>query len=507
MFRTLWSRSRWAFCASLLILTTGMLACGGGDAGNAQQAGGPGGMMGGMGGMGSMGAAIPVEARPIDRGDISVALLTYTTIEAERHVDVISRTQGLVKTIYVEEGAWVEEGQALAQLDEAALKLQLQEREVNLKSLQATLERAQDLRTKELISNEEFEKTRFNVEAARAQYETAKLNFEYATIRSPFTGIITDRMIEVGNLVNANQAVFRTADFDPLLARIFVPERQIRSVKLGQTVRINIEGSEATYAGRVRMISPVVDPASGTVKVTVEIRDSTRTMRPGMFATVNIITEVHEKALRVEKKALIAESEGTFAFLFKDGTAQKIRLELGESEGDWVEVKGGVSEGDSIITVGQEGLRNGAPVRIAGQPVMASAGGQGGGAWNGEGGQAQGGPGGGKGMQGGQAGGPGGGQGMQGGQAGNPVGGQAMQGGQAGNPGGGQGMRGGPGGGMDLEQMKTRMFQNPEIKSEYEKRAKEDPDFEKNEEKQRLFFREMFQKMRGGGGGGGFRPQ
>lgn len=455
MFKPLWFRR--VFCASMLVLTSGMLACGGGEEENAGQGsagnrtGRPPGMMGMMGG----GAAIPVDARPIDRGDIAVSLLTYTTIEAERHVDVVARVQGLVKTIHVEEGNRVTEGQPLAQLDEAVLKLQVQEREVNLRSLKATLDRAEDLRNKELISNEEFEQTRYQYEATRTQYESAKLNLEYATIRSPFSGIVTDRLIEVGNLVNVNQTVFRAADFNPLLARIFVPERQIRDVKLGQSVRITIEGAENTFTGRVRMISPIVDPESGTVKVTVEIRDSTGALRPGMFATVNIITEVHENVLRVEKKALVSEAEGTFAFLFKGGTAQKTRLELGEGEGNWVEVAGGVVEGDSIITVGQEGLRNGSPVRIAGSPVVAST------------------------MATAES--PGGGQGM----AGPPQG-------RQGPPGGGQGM-------MDLDRMKERMLKNPEVKEAYDKRIKEDPDFEKNEEKQRLFFRERFQQMRGGG--------
>jgi membrane fusion protein (multidrug efflux system) len=475
-----------------VVLIAGAAACGG-EEGNAGQqagamrggnrrAGGPGdagGMMGMMGGE----AAIPVEARSVDRGDIAVSLQTYTTIEAERHVDVIARTQGLVKTIYVEEGNRVTEGQPLAQLDDAVLKLQTREREISLQSQKTAFDRAEELRAKEMLSAQEFEQARFQYEAAKTQYENARLNLEYSTIRSPFSGVITQRMIEVGNLVNANQPVFRAADFDPLLARIFIPERQIRQVRLGQAVRISVEGSERVYTGQVRMISPVVDPESGTVKVTVEVADRTNTLLPGMFATVNIITEVHENAVRIEKKALVSEAEGTYAFLFKGGIAEKTRLQLGESEGNWVEVLEGLAAGDSVITVGQEGLRNGAPVRIAGTPAAPMALGE----MRGGGREQQGGE---QRMRGGNS------PGMQGGE-------QGMQGGP---PGGMQ--AGGRGGGMmDLESIKARMFQNPKIKEAFEKRAKEDPDFEKNEDKQRQFFREMFQQLRGGGGGGGFRQQ
>ncbi|MBT5876137.1 MAG: efflux RND transporter periplasmic adaptor subunit, partial [Candidatus Latescibacteria bacterium] len=243
---------------------------------------------------------------------------------------------------------------------------------------------------------------------------------------------------------------------------IFVPEKQIQQVKKGQAVRIGTEGAGTDFTGKVRMISPIVDPESGTVKVTVEIRDKTRTMRPGMFATVNIITETRSKVNRVEKRALVAEAEGTFAFLFNGGKAKKVRLELGADEGEWIEVTGGLSEGDSVITVGHEGLRNGAPVRIAGQAVASSPGASDGG----------------------------------------PKG--AARTGAPAQGGGGGGMMGG----MDLDQMKQRAFgRNPKIKEAFDKKAADDPDFAKNEEKQRAFLMEQFRQMRAAGGGGGGRPQ
>jgi len=489
VFNSVWGR--WALSASLIVITAGLFACGdgeeeGGQASGAQQmsrgsqggaagrqaggrpSGGRGGMNAMMGGTGGTGASIPVEAKPVGRGDIAVSLQTYTTIEAERHVDVIARSQGLVTGIFVEEGDRVEEGQPLAQLDQDELKLQVQEREVNTLSMKANYERAADLVAKELLSTQEFEQTKFQYETAKTQLETAKLNLEYATIRSPFSGIVTDRLIEVGNLVNANTAVFRAADFDPLLARIFIPERQIQQVKKGLSVRIGTEGSEAAFTGRVRMISPIVDPESGTVKVTVEIRDRTGTMRPGVFATVNIITEVHENVVRIEKRALVAEAEGSFAFLFNGGNAKKVRLELGDDEDEWVEVTSGLAEGDSIITVGHEGLRNGAPVRIAGRTIASAVPG------GGPDGQA---------MRGGQR--------MQASQ-GRPDG-QVMR--------GGQGRPGGMTGAMDIELMRERAFsRNPKIKEAYDKMAEKDPDFAKNEEKQRAFFMEQFRGMRGAGG-------
>lgn len=479
----------------VVLVMAGALACGGGeeeseDAAQNQRGGRP-----GMGAMARTGASIPVEVKTVGRGNIAATLLTYTSLEAERHVDVVSRTQGLVKTILVEEGDRVTEGQPLAQLDTDALELTLREREVNMNSLESNYKRSQELVEQELLSSQEFEQTKFQYDAAATQYESAKLQLEYATVRSPFSGIITDRLVEVGNLVNANDVVFRTADLDPLLARIYVPEKDIGQVRPGQSVRINVEGSDQTHTGRVSLISPIVDPESGTVKVTVEIRDRMGALRPGMFTTVNLVIAIQENVLQVEKKALVAEAEGSYAFLFQDGTAEKRLLEIGIAEGDYVEVLSGLSDGDSIITVGQEGLRNGAPVRIAGQIPPAAEG-------MGDGPAEMGGS---SGTMGGRSG------ATDGGTGGRPagMGGSGSEATQApaarpANEGGGR--SGGMGGGrmmaMDLDQMKERMFQNPDIKAAYDKQVEEDPSFAEDEERQRAFLIQQMRQMRAQRGGG-----
>ncbi|MXW04749.1 MAG: efflux RND transporter periplasmic adaptor subunit [Gemmatimonadetes bacterium] len=473
----------------VVLAIAGALACGGEeeaeDTAQSQRGGRP-----GMGAMARTGASIPVEVKTVGRGNIAATLLTYTSLEAERHVDVVSRTQGLVKSILVEEGDRVTEGQPLAQLDTDALELTLREREVNMNSLESNYKRSQELVEQELLSSQEFEQTKFQYEAAATQYESAKLQLEYATVRSPFSGIVTERLVEVGNLVNANDVVFRTADLDPLLARIHVPEKDIGQVRPGQSVRINVEGSDQTHTGRVALISPIVDPESGTVKVTVEIRDRMGTLRPGMFTTVNLVIAIQENVLQVEKKALVAEAEGSYAFLFQDGTAEKRLLEIGIAEGDYVEVLSGLSDGDSIITVGQEGLRNGAPVRIAGQ-IPPAAEGMGGGpaGMGGSAGEASQAPAARPASAGEGTGGSGG--------SGRPgMAGENQDSGRPGGTGGGRMMA------MDLDQMKERMFQNPDIKAAYDKQVEEDPSFAEDEERQRTFLIQQMRQMRAQRGGG-----
>lgn len=477
---TRWFGTRQLICS--LVMMIFMMACSGSDEESGdEQAQNSRGRRPGMSSVARASASIPVEVKTVVRGNIAATLLTYTSLEAERHVDVVSRTQGLVKTIFVEEGDTVEGGEPLAQLDTAALELTLKERQVNMNSLASNYKRAQELQGKEFLSSQEFEQTKFQYEAAQTQYESAKLQLAYATIRSPFAGMITDRLVDVGSLVNANDVIFRTADLNPLLARIFVPEKDIGHVKPGQTVRINVEGSNQTHTGEVVRISPVVDPQSGTVKVTVEIKDRKSNLRPGMFTTVNLVIAIHENVLQVEKKTLVAEAEGSYVFLFKEGTAEKRLLNIGISEGDYVEVLAGLSEGDSIVTVGQEGLRNGAPIRIAGQqaPVAVEVGGMRGrnvdiGGVNDSTVQSLG----------------------------------TLKGRNRERSGGSSETTASPGRllgnrmmSMNLDEMKERMFRNPKIKAAFDKKVENDPSFASDDDQQRAYLIEHFRKMRVENGG------
>ncbi len=353
--------------ALLLSLTLAFTSCskkdGTGRDGGAQGQRGS----GTMGGSDGMAGGVPVQVATVERADISTFLLNTTTLEAEREVEVLAKVSGQVSKLLVEEGDAVRAGQVLAQLDEQELLLQLRESEIRAQTAKANFERTKNMFEKNLVSKENLEDVRYQYESAQAAYETAKLKVDYTDIRSPIAGVVTSRLIELGQRVNLNQAVFRVADFDPLRAIIHVPERDMRQVRVGQQAKIAAEalpGNE--FTGKVRMISPIVDPTSGTMKVTIDINDRTGLLKPGMFVTTFIITETHANALVIPKKALVLESDADQVYVYDNGVARKATLQLGFQESDRVEVLSGLNEGEQVVTVGQEGLREGLPIRIAG---------------------------------------------------------------------------------------------------------------------------------------------
>ncbi|MCY4351842.1 MAG: efflux RND transporter periplasmic adaptor subunit [Gemmatimonadetes bacterium] len=511
-------RKKIANCRWFALLFLAIFACGEEEA---QQAGGQGGRAGRAGRGG--GAAAPVKVETVQRGDISAYILKNTTLEAERWVDVRARRAGQVIALLKEEGDPVRAGAVMARLDADAAQISVAQREISYREAKQRYEREDALFQRNLGSKQTYESAKTQFESSKAQLEQAKLDLSYTAIRAPIEGIMTLRNIEIGNMVTNNQVVASVAKFDPLLARIQVTEKDFGKITVGQIARITVEAApEKEFTGTVKMISPVVDPESGTVKVTVEIPRTDKTLlRPGMFASVYIITETRQNTLVIPKKALVLEGEGNQVFTFETdpesgrGQAQRKRIEIGFTDSDRLEILNGLSQGEQVITVGQEGLRPGSPVRLVGEaapPAFAGRGGQGR-AGRGQMGQGEGRAGRGQMGEGGQGragrGQMGQGEGRAGrGQMGQGEGragrGQMGQGGQQGGQ-GGRGFAGGGQGGGDLtDRMKRIIERLPEVKAEYEKRVKDDPELATNMEKLRAFVAEMREKglipARGGRG-------
>lgn len=324
----------------------------------------------------SGGESIPVRIEKVRIDTITNYIQKTTTLEAERKVEIISKASGHVVELATEEGRMVTKDQALARLDEREASIALKEATIRKENAEGTFERSKRMLSDNLISKEAFESSKFEYETAVSQLERAKLNLEYTSIQAPFTGTITKRSIEIGDMVKLSQSVFEVADFRTLLAKIYVPEKEIRKITDKQSATITSEVfPDRSFYGKVRMISPIVDSQSGTVKVTVEINNPSALLQPGMFISVTIITEVHPRSMVIPKKALVLESQQDMVFTNNNGLAKRRTISIGLRDNLQLEILSGLEPGEDVITVGQDGLRDGSPVRIIeqeGNPVTES---------------------------------------------------------------------------------------------------------------------------------------
>ena len=118
------------------------------------------------------------------------------------------------------------------------------------------------------------------------------------------------------------------------------------------------------FTGWLKRVSPVIDPASGTFKATIGVKNLNNTLRAGMFVNAFIVTDVHEDAILIPKTALVYENEAMSVFVVKDSIAHKITLDVGFEDHEKIEALNDIAEGDKVIVVGQAGLKDQTKVKI-----------------------------------------------------------------------------------------------------------------------------------------------
>ncbi len=309
--------------------------------------------------------AIPVEVASVTTSDISAYFTGTATLEAEEETDVVAKVGGVVQEIFAEEGDEVKAGQVLARLDGEKLAVQAEQAKANLRKLESEFRRSEELFDQGLISDEEFQRKKYEYEFQKEAYNLARLDLEYTSIRTPIDGVIAERMIKVGNMVLLNEATFRITGLDPLLAMLHVPEQHVNKLRVGQETRLSVDAMRGeTFTGHIERISPVIDPTTGTIKATIAVHDSTGQLKPGMFARISITYDVHANTLLVPKDAIITEDGESAVFVVSDSVAHRRAVRTGYVNADRIEILSGLEPGEVVVTTGKGSLRDSARVEL-----------------------------------------------------------------------------------------------------------------------------------------------
>lgn len=302
---------------------------------------------------------VPVEISAPVRGDIFATYTGTAPIEAFAEADVIAKVDGEVRELHVEEGEMVTKDQVLATLDGDRLRLELSESQARLRKMQRDFQRNQELQEKGLISEGDFEKIQYDLEALQASFNLASLELDYTQIRAPISGVVSERYLKLGNTIKTGDSVFRVTSLDPLVAYMFAPEREFRQIAAEQPVLIEIDAlTGPPVTASVTRISPIVDPDTGTFKITIELNGADRRIKPGMFGRMSIVYDKHENVLQVPRSAIIETANEASVFVVEDAVGIRKTVETGFSSDGMVEIISGLTDGESVITVGHVGLKN-----------------------------------------------------------------------------------------------------------------------------------------------------
>lgn len=331
----------------------------------AQGHGGPGNAQGH--GAGAMEQAVPVAVTRAETGPIASFYRATATLEAEKEAQILARVEGVVREILAEEGDRVEKGTPLLRIDNEEYGFRLEQAEAETANLKSRFDRLAQMREQELATDEEFQAARADLAKAEADEGLARLNLSYTTVTAPFDGSVTQRLVDVGQNLKVGDAVFVMADFDPLLARVHVPSREFKKLRRDQQVELVLDSTGQRLAGRIKLVSPVIDPASGTIKLTVEVPEYPAGTRPGDFAQVEIVTERKEGVVLVPREAVVTDKSEQIVFTVAGGdhpTAERRIVEVGFTDDRNAEILTGLSAGETVVIKGQRSLKHGTPLKI-----------------------------------------------------------------------------------------------------------------------------------------------
>ncbi len=308
-------------------------------------------------------APVPVETTLADRGDIYATYVATSTMASDTDAPVPARVDGDVVEIVVEEGDIVATGDVLARLDGERLRLEMLAAKANLERVRGEYERLKDLYERDLVSAAMYDGLRYDVEALEATYRLAKLNYEYAAIRAPISGVVSERGIKLGQNVAAGDVTFRITDTSELLAHLQIPQTELSKFQTGHTATLRVDSMPgAEFDAAIVRISPTIDTRNGTFRATAIVDNGDGLLAPGMFARFTIAYEKHEDVVIIPSRALVVEDSEVSVYVVADGAVDKRIIETGVQSNGRVEVLQGLAGNEEIVVVGQSSLREGSKV-------------------------------------------------------------------------------------------------------------------------------------------------
>jgi len=363
------------------------------------------------------------------RRDLPEFVEATGSLAGDQQTDVAPQTSGKVIEVGVDIGSAVRRGQMLVKLDDAELKLKVNQAQAQVEQAKAAVRQAEEKiglrpgqsfdpsrvadvagakvafelaeknlkRADKLIESGDVSRSfydeqrakrdqlkeqydsavaqarqnyaavevaRTNVSNAEAQLALARKNLSYAVIPAPIDGFVSERTADLGEYVSPTQKVATIVRTNPLRVRIDIPEQAIPEVRVGQSVSATTSAwPDKSFSGHIARMAPSVTANSRTLTVEAEIENSSGALKPGQFATVRILQPRPVPAVLVPARAVLTEAGVSRVYVIKDGHAEQRLVQLGQTEGDLIQLKSGVAADEKVATSNLEQLADGIPVR------------------------------------------------------------------------------------------------------------------------------------------------
>ncbi|HXF65506.1 MAG TPA: efflux RND transporter periplasmic adaptor subunit [Burkholderiales bacterium] len=310
-------------------------------------------------------AGLPVKAGTVRTGTIAEELNAVGTLIANESVMIRPELDGRIAAIHFTEGQAVRQGQELVALDATEIRAQLAAVAAELELNRSRMKRAEELYAKKFISAQALDDARANLNQSEARHAEVSARLAKTVIRAPFEGVAGLRQVSPGAYVKAGQDIARLDGIGTLKLDFRLPEVYLGRVRAGQEVQARTDAFPGeVFPGTIYAIEPAVDEATRTVLVRARLPNPGARLKPGMFARVTLVLARRENALLVPEQAIVPRGRETYVFRIAQGKAVQVRVELGLRRPGEVEIRDGLSAGDTIVVDGQLRLQDGAAVTV-----------------------------------------------------------------------------------------------------------------------------------------------
>jgi len=277
---------------------------------------------------------------------------------------------GKVAKITFESGATVAAGELLVQLDTGTEEAQLRAAEASTALAKANLNRSTELLEQKAVSKSDFDLVDAQYKQAVAQADNIRAVIAKKTIRAPFAGRLGIRLVNLGQILHEGDPIVSLQTLDPIYVNFSLPQQQLGAVTLDSVVRVTTDAANGeSFTGKVTALNPDVDPVTRSVRVQATLPNPGEKLRPGMFATVELVLPTSEQVLIIPATAVLYAPYGDSVFVIdekkdeKTGQTGKVLrqqfIRIGASRGDFVTIVSGLKEGESVATSGVFKLRSG----------------------------------------------------------------------------------------------------------------------------------------------------
>ncbi len=310
-------------------------------------------------------ATLPVTAYIVRPEQIDNRVRTTGTVLANEEVELRSEVSGKIEQISFREGSRVTKGDLLVKINDDELQAQVKKFEAQLKLAQDVERRRRQLYENKNISPEDYERTVVEVSAIEADIQLYRARIEKTEIRAPFDGVVGLRYVSEGSFVSPTTRIALFQDVRRVKVDFSIPEKYAYTVRIGDPITFQRDGSDHVYRGSVYAVEPKIDPVTRTLMIRAIAENDDRQIKPGAFAEVDIVLSAVTDALVVPTEALVPELQGQKVFLYRSGLVSPQPVETGVRSERGIQITRGLAVSDTVITSGILQVRPGMPVEIS----------------------------------------------------------------------------------------------------------------------------------------------